>query len=296
MDGEPTIYTNFDDGTPAPVIEDANGNERRLGLILPKTYPAELPRLTAMPGFRVWSRVEIEDAIRTKPFKARSYFTPDKWLENQKNRGSCCPTATTAASRKAAHYAGANNVPRLAAEFLYAQVNRGSDNGAVLDETMKAVQEIGQIVRDDARHPFNRDILKKNYSPEEYMAAKAWRAGTCYQVDDEIELASLVLSKAGGAVVAVDVDDAFMKLNANGFCGSGSGPGNHAVNVDDCEIINGELAFDMPNSWGVEYGDDGRAYLSWSRHFRNPHRYHKFFVVVGSNFDIVKNEGPAVKG
>lgn len=290
-----TTFTNFDDGTPAPVIGDAQGNERRLGLILPKTYPAELPRLTAIPGFRQWSKQEIEEAIRTKPKKVREIFKGNDWVENQQSRGSCCPTATTAAGRKAAFYAGLNDVPRTAAEFLYAQVNRGKDEGALLDETQRAAGEIGWILRDDKKHPFNRDIYKNNYSPEEYRDALLRRAGASYQVDSELDLATLLLSRAGGAVVAVDVDNSFMQLDRYGFAGGGRGPGNHAVNVDDVEIINGELSFDMANSWGLEYGDEGRAYLSWTRHFNNTHRYHKFFVIVGCNFADLRSEGPVVK-
>lgn len=295
MDGHPTMFANFDDGTPAPEIADNEGNYRKLGLILPATYPAELPRLTAIPGFRVWTRQEIEEAIRTKPFKARDIFKGSDWIENQQNVGSCCPTAETAASRKAAYFAGANEVPKLSAEFLYAQVNRNSDSGALLDETQKAGHEVGHLIRDDAKHPFNKHIFKKHYTAEDYRDAQKWRTGTAYQIDTELELATLILSKAGGAVVAVDVDNSFMNLNSDRICGGGRGPGNHAVNPDDVEIINGQLAFDMANSWGLSYGDGGRAYLTWEKHFKTTVKNHRFFVILGSDFQIIQDEGTAVR-
>lgn len=295
MDAPANEFTNLDDDTPAPSITDNEGNERKLGLILPDTFPAELPRLTAIPGFRIWTRQEVEEGIRTRPQRARDIFKGGDWIENQQNVGSCCPTAQTAGSRKAAYFAGANEIPKLSAEFLYAQVNRNSDNGALLDETMRAGQEIGVIIRNDAKHPFNKHIFKKHYTAEDYRDAAKWRTGTCYQIDTELELATLILSRAGSAVVAVDVNNSFMNLNAKRICGGGRGPGNHAVNPDDVEIIDGELAYDMANSWGLSYGDEGRAYLTWKNHFVNTVRNHRFFAIVGSNFEVVKGEGPVVK-
>ena len=130
---------------------------------------------------------------------------------------------------------------------------------------------------------------------EEYRDALKWRAGVTVEIHSEMELATLVLSRSGGVVVAVDVDNSFMTLNRDGICGGGRGPGNHAVHVDDVEIINGELAFDMANSWGLNFGDNGRAYLTWNRHFSNTFRNHQFFAIMGSSYDSLRDEGPAVK-
>ena len=293
--GDITPYTNVDDGTPAPVIRDNEGVDRKLGLILPAGYPAPRAKLSSVPGFIPWTKSQIEDAIRTKPKKARELFKGSDWIEDQKQRSSCCPTAWVAGMRKAMFYAGVNLVPKLSAEFLYAQTNRGSDNGAVLEEVRIAGEEIGTILRDDAKHPFNRDILKKNYSPEEYNAAKANRAGVTYEVDDELSLATFVLSRMGGSVVAVDVDDAYMKLNKSGIRGSGTGPGNHAVDLDDCEIVDGQLVFDEAGSWGLANGDGGRAYLTWDRHLKVTNKYHKFFVILSANVQALMDEAPAAK-
>jgi hypothetical protein len=115
------------------------------------------------------------------------------------------------------------------------------------------------------------------------------------EINSELELATLVLSKSGGVVVAVDVDNSFMKLDKNGICGGGRGPGNHAVHVDDVDIINGELVFDMQNSWGLNFGEAGRAYTTWQRHFVPTYRNHQFFAVMGSSYDALRDEGPAVK-
>lgn len=290
----PNEFTNLDDGSPSPEIRDQSGDYRQLGCIL-SNNPRRAMATMESAGLRTWSKNEILDAIKGRPAKSRDIFEPSKWLEDQKQRGSCCPTATTAASRKAAFYAGLSDIPRLSAEFLYAQVNRGQDNGAILSEAEQAIKTVGQIVRDDSKHPFNRDILAKNYSPEEYRDALKWRAGVTVEIHSEMELATLVLSRSGGVVVAVDVDNSFMTLNRDGICGGGRGPGNHAVHVDDVEIINGELAFDMANSWGLNFGDNGRAYLTWNRHFSNTFRNHQFFAIMGSSYDSLRDEGPAVK-
>jgi len=94
----------------------------------------------------------------------------------------------------------------------------------------------------------------------------------------------VVLSGQGAAVVAVHVGSNFTNLDSNGIAGFANGPGNHAVIVQDVELVNGRLLFDMPNSWDVNFGDEGHAYLTWVGHMAQTVRYHGFFfVAVGSN-------------
>lgn len=424
-------------GTPLPEIEHG-GETIRLGCRLPSDPPRVLAKLTAAQ-FRVWSRSEIMDAIKRKPFKKRTVFKGKTWILNQKQRGSCFkpgtlirmadgterpiekvqlhdyvvtaegharqvlkvmvrpsvepmfvaniqhrdmkgvaqtgfgstsemlqataehpiltargyvpiselvkgdtlarpkftigsttqkadsyawPTVAEITKRQYAgyvynleveddhsyiadgtgvHNCNANaatnglrktrwlrgidqgNAIQLCWEFLYAQINGGQDNGSTLEDGMIALQNIGVCPLDTAKHPINRDITKSRYDAADYAAAKLYQARQCFTVDTEEALATLILSEMGAATVAVDVDNSFMKLDSAGICGSGSGMGNHSVDVDDVEIINGELAFDMANSWDVTWGDEGRAYLTWAKHFTRTHKYHGFYGILGTN-------------
>lgn len=272
---------------------DFKGQTFKLGTLLPPTFPDTLPKLSDVPGYRQWTRQEIEDAIRNKPVKRRQQFAGPNWIVNQSNRGSCNPCAGVGASRRTMALVGRNDVPLLSWEFVYAQLVDGNDQGSMLDDGMKVLQEIGAPPLDPAKHPINAHIRKRDYSAEEMRDAANYRGTNCFVADDELDLATLILSGQGAGVVAVHVGNSFMSMDANGFCGASNGPGNHAVGVQDVEIINGELAFDMFNSWGMNYGDAGHAYLSWKRHMTQTVKYHRFYAILSAS-----NPGdgaPAVK-
>lgn len=268
---------------PIGVIE-AGGEERRLGLLQPPPgYEDDAPLLTATPGFRTWSKQEIEDFIRAKPYgKRRNIFTPD-WMQDQKGHGSCNACADAYAERKAQFLRGRHDTPMLNWEFLYAQINGGRDNGSLLKDGMNAAQSVGMPILDRTRHKIGAGRIYKNqFTPEEYAAAQLNRATKAVAVNDELTLATAVLS-GFPAVVAVHVGGSFTRITPAGFAGSDGGAGNHAVHVDDVEIINGELAFDHQGSWGTNMHDQGRAYLTWRSHFTTTIKYHVFWVLLSTN-------------
>lgn len=262
---------------------DFGGETYRLGTLLPAVKPQTMPKLTSAPGYRRWSKQEILDAIKGKPAKARDTFSGD-WILNQKSLGSCNAAAAVAALRRAMFRSGRNTVPQFSWEFLYAQINGGRDQGSMLDDGMQALLNIGVPTLNPQKHPLNRHYLKNDYSPEEYNEAKSNRAEQCYEIDTEIDLATLVLSRQGAAIVAVHVGSNFMSLDRNGFAGVDNGPGNHAVCVDDVALFDGGLlGFDMPNSWGTSFGEGGRAYLSWNGHMARTNEYHCLYAVLAAS-------------
>lgn len=262
---------------------DFGGDVYRLGTLVPILPDTTTPLLSSAPGYTTWTRAEIEAAVKAKPVKRRQQFDGQAWIIDQKQRGSCNAAAAVAALRRAFALAGRDDNPALSWEFLYAQINGGRDAGSLLNDGMDALQAVGVPPLDLDRHPINRHILKRDYTPEDYRDAAKYKATACYRVTSEAELATLVLSGAGAAIVAVDVNNSFMSLDRNGICGGGGGVGNHAVCVDDVEIIDGELAFDMPNSWGLSFGQGGRAYLTWRRHFTRTVGNHQFYAVMAAS-------------
>lgn len=268
---------------PIGVIE-AGGEERRLGLLQPSPgYEDDAPLLTATPGFRTWTRQEIEGFIKAKPYgKRRNIFTPD-WMQDQKSWGSCNACATAYAERKAQYLRGRIDTPMLDWEFCYAQINGGRDNGSLLKDGMAAAQSIGMPILDPSANGKGRGrIYKRDYTAADYADAKANRTTKAVAVNDELTLATAVLS-GFPAVVAVHVGSRFDNIDAKGFAGADGGAGNHAVHVDDVEIIDGVLAFDHQGSWGTSMHADGRAYLSWGRHFAQTIKYHVFWVLLSTN-------------
>lgn len=261
---------------------DFAGETFALGCNVPEHYPTALPSITTAPGFRVWSKSEIIEAIKAKPLARRKQFAGEQWIVNQRNLGSCNAAASVGALRRVMAMTGRNEVPLLCWEFLYAQINGGRDQGSLLVDGMAALVEHGAPPLDTAKHPIGKHFKASQFDAADHEAAKAWRAEACFAIDDELELATFILA-GGAANVAVHVGNNFTQLNSQGFAGASGGPGNHAVVVDDVTIIDGELAFDMPNSWGLNFGDDGRAYLSWRHHFRNTVGKHRFFSVAAAS-------------
>lgn len=261
---------------------DVNQTIRRLGLLLPPTYPAALTPLRDPPGFRVWDRNEILDAIKNKPIKRRKQFAGREWILNQGQLGSCNPAAQCGVARRTMALAGRNDIPQLSWEFSYAQLVDGNDVGSMLADSREEGLRLGMPPLDLTRHPLNRHFRKRDYSAEDYANALNFRFEKAFSISTPEELATCLLSGQGAAVVAVHVGGSFTRLDRDGICGTDPGPGNHAVCVDDVELINGELAFDMANSWDLSFGDEGRGYLTW-RHFVQTRPYHEFYTIQASS-------------
>lgn len=86
-----------------------------------------------------------------------------------------------------------------------------------------------------------------------------------------------------------------MRMNGDGVAGVDGGPGNHAVCVDDIDMLNdGTLILDDPNSWDLSYGVRGRAYLL-REHFRQPIQNFAFYLVRTALDDPNGNNPPAIK-
>lgn len=258
-----------------------------LGLLLPTDgVPTRCKSVLEAPGFNVWTRDQITEAVKRKPYKKRDVLRGLNWSINQRRLGSCNCAAGTRALRTAMFLGGRNDIPLLSWEFMYAQLVDGRDNGSMLDDGMHELENTGVPILDTGRHPINRDYRKRDYTAEEYAEAKLFRAENTYQLSvgmqGELELATALLSGQAAGVVAVDVGNNFGDLTRDGFVQDGGGPGNHAVCVDDVDIISGEIAFDMPNSWGEEWGDNGRGMLSYQRTFRRTMREHGFYVIFGT--------------
>lgn len=276
-------------------IHKAVGEEFKLGCIPPLdvNYDSGLLTASSVPGFRVWSRNEIMDALQKKE-KGRisERFQGNQWVFNQGQVGSCCPAATKGALRRTMALSGANEVPDLHHEFTYALCNRNQDGGALLHEVNKSVRDVGMPTARYERHPFNRNIFQRFYTPEDFRDAALYRSEIVFEITREEELATLILSGAGTAVIAVHVGQNFNNLNRDGFPGASPGVGNHAVGVDDVELINGKPAYHSFNSWGMNWGVNGCCYYDWDRHLATTCRNHRFFGIMSTRTVEHEKEAP----
>ena len=233
-------------------------------------------------GFRLFADVkpmltrEQVNKIITVPSRksGRKRVGPD-WTDNQLNLGSCNGHAGAGAGMRARVRRG---LPRkwLSGWGLYSAINGGVDRGSLLVDGMNWMMKHGipeKIAGERPEFRWNRipqsqkDTMKNNIMLE------------CYAIETELELA--VASALGyDCVVAVHASNRWSSLDSSGISGESHGPGNHAVLVDDVILSpGGEWLFDMQNSWGTSWGQQGRSYQTWRRHFSSTIRNHQFFAI-----------------
>lgn len=255
-------------------FRNVDGEVVGTGLWVPERKTQVAPRLRSMLTTRI-DRKDIEEIIsnpRRRP--ARKIFSTKKWIRNQGGRGSCNGYACAGALGRARKLAGLPPVT-LSGEFIYAGINGGRDRGSMLDDGMRFLRDVGSVPEDMVPR---LEYLWRRISDEAKRAAPRFQGFELATAEDEDELATgIALGYVG--VVAIHFGGRMQHLDKHGVAGHHRGPGNHSVGVDDLRIRDGRLEFDYFNSHGVRYGDNGKAWLNWERHFSGPSRYHQFFLV-----------------
>lgn len=259
------------------LIQLPSGIEVGTGLLVPDARPMTF---ASLPEVELLTKAQIEKITSDPKYKmGRKRFGPE-WIANQGRRGSCNGYAGAKALQRARVLRGEAMV-KLSGEGLYAQINRGRDQGSMLDDGMEAMVKTGVPLEELVPH---EEYRKERISQEAWDSCERFLALEPYRVDIEDQL-STGLTKGFVGVVAVHADNAFMRLDSNGIAGGGNGPGNHAVGVDGVRVRNGKYEFDFFNSWGLSYGEQGRAWLTWDRHFRETIKYHAFYLIRSTSDD-----------
>ena len=262
-----------------------DGTEVRTGNQVPETLPLSF---SEYPDSDLLPLDQIAEIIRDPRRKTARDVFRDDWILNQGRRSSCNPYAVAGALSRIRHRMGMEPV-QFGPEFLYALINRGRDQGSLLDEGMVAVTEHGICPREMIPYEAYR---QQDVSMEARRVAKAYRAFECYRLPTS-SLKKLWHSMVSAVcrnetiVLAVHVGNRFMATKE--VAGVDRGPGNHAVGADDA-IIQGNptdvmsIQLDMFNSWGMSFGDRGRCLLT-PRHVEEPMKYHAIYAVRSATGD-----------
>jgi hypothetical protein len=267
-----------------------NGEVVGTGLLIPETFG-----VTAFPEYAdpnngpMFQMDTIKQIAANTPKNGRKWFDRT-FIKNQRSHGSCQGFASAAMVTRARIRRGLERVD-LSGAFAYSLVNRGRDDGSILEEGMVACQggyATEETVGWDAIYPSRYDV------PKAKAEAARFKAFEVYAVRTEQALFS-ALAAGFDCVVAVHADNGFMVLDGNGIAGGGNGPGNHAVGADGLYITSsGQLVADGVNSWDLTYGDNGRMGLTWARHFAPTCSYHVYYAIRSASDDPQGEKPPTV--
>jgi hypothetical protein len=270
------------------------GNRIKLGLLPPT--PASGPQVFASlsSAIPLLSKDEAK-AIITSQFRkpARQIWGP-AYIKNQGVRGACQGYASAAAVERTRDLNGQDFIS-LSGDFAYSLVNGGRDRGSQLSDGFRAAKEIGYCPEDTPG--LVRWEYRKSRMPQAaFEAAKNYKGFEGFVAQTEQELVS-GMAHGGIAVVATHVTNSFSRLDRYGVSGGRGGPGNHAECCDDIVWDDelGEFKYDLANSWNTTWGDSGRHYCTFERHFSTTIRVHKFYVFFEASVDPQGNNPPPLR-
>lgn len=178
----------------------------------------------------------------------------------------------------------------LSGAYSYSRMNGGRDNGSILEDGMKNMQQYGicpeSLVGWDQIYRNQYDAAKADAEAARYKGFECFAAGT-----KEGWYSGLAMGYVG--VCAVHVGNDFMRMSGEQIAGVDNGPGNHAVLAEGLSW-RGQVVEDGVNSWGLTYGDRGRMGLVWAHHAQT-FGYHMHYLIKAGIDDPQGEEPPVIK-
>lgn len=222
----------------------------------------------------------------------REVFGPD-WTDDQGQFGQCVGDSSATALRKAAWLSG-EQWEMLSAMFLYAHINDGRDQGAMITDAYPVMEQVGIALKSEV--PYKSEYIKKaNIPASAFITAKRFTLQSAYEIATWSELCEAIMEDYI-AVVPVMVGNTFENLDAEGISGIDGGYGNHAVCIDGL-VKSAKYGWkaDLHNSWGNTFGENGRCYVV-EKHFKTTFSYGGGYVLKFAKHDPnYPDQPPAVK-
>lgn len=182
---------------------------------------------------------------------------------DQAQTSSCCPCAATQALRTELARTGLPADPLSVAD-LYARINGGRDNGANLEDALQELQAKGVC---DTEHATLFGTTERDCKHRgEWELDRARHRLTDAQLCTSADAIGSALQRHRPVVFGTLLTDTFQP-DAKGVIGkrTGRGRGGHAMFLIGLQQMGGDWYFLAQNSWGVEWGVEGTAWLheSW---------------------------------
>lgn len=262
------------------IFRNVDGNEVGTGLWVPDEKDNSIPSLLMALGTRLDRKDAAEIIADPRRVPARKRFPGKQFIKNQGRRGSCNGYAIAKTIEKMRVARGLAHIP-LSGEFIYAGLNGGVDRGSGLKPGKQFAEMTGTVPESMVPH---QEYLMRRIPKEVQQQAFRFKGLECYAAPDE---ENLIAGHAYGflAIVAVQFSSAMQRLDRNGVAGSSRGPGNHSVGTDDLRFRNGRAEFDFVNSHGLQYGEEGRAWITWEEHLAQTSERHQFWLLRSTTDD-----------
>lgn len=229
----------------------ANERYRKLGVKLSRT-----PKIAIAAMADFLAGVPRLDLMSLAPYDNTVSAVPRR---NQGQVGDCVANGAVTAIQKARNWAGMT-FHEFSPNGSYAFINGGLDNGSDPRDMVKEWIERGLFLLSDVP-----DLLtpQANISPAAIVNAARFRGNSngVYQGQNFVELVSAD-ALMFGTTFTVRVGDNFGP-DPSGVVGFEPGPGTHQVcGGQALRIVNGVLQFRFDNSWGLEWGINGQAWIT----------------------------------
>ena len=257
---------------------DQQGVIRRPGsLVLPPGFVSSFPPTVDAPEFPRWDDSDIRQVISDPNRRDMAKLFPfAKYGTNQNSTSACNGFAAAGGVTRVRKLRGIDDGWVGSGSWVYSLINGHRDGGSILEDGMKVIQSVGVCGQDVVPWDLIYPELQSDNAREEaakHKGLSAYRATTKQ---------GLLTGLAAGyvAIAAIMVGPRFDAIQ-DGVAGVQNGVGNHAVLIEDLKWRDNSYQFLMCNSWGINYGDNGRVWLRWE-HFEQPFESHVFYLIPSS--------------
>lgn len=232
------------------ILDDA-GNQRPLGFL--QGDPARMMAVAPMAA---------EDLIPESQWVEFDEFPDTIKRKNQNGKGACNGFATALGVETSRYVSGMPHI-ELSGWYVYSILCNGRDVGSMILDGLSLIEDKGCSPEELVQYGL---IDPRRLTSQAHTEAARFKAEIGERLTTYEQLGSAI-QRRQSINLAVCVGNSFNNLDAEGVPPLGHGYANHAVHVGlgMKKLRNGEWACLMTNSWGAEWGLDGKCWLPLRR-------------------------------